>query len=99
MLVFWIGLALVVAGIFLLVIDEGMSDTFGVIGGLFVFLGPILILVHLIVWNTAVSDTKLINKTYGTSYTTEEMFWSSGTIKEIFIGESSSIELKVRDKE
>lgn len=44
-------------------------------------------------------EAELINKTYSTSYTAGDIFWTGGIIKDYLLGEKKRVEVSVEEKE
>jgi len=103
----WIFGGVLVAGLVLAAIcvwwgKEGNAEiipaigaTLGVIG---VIVSGILILAYSMALAGAPVKAKLLNESYGTHYTTEDLIWGDDIIKEVIQGKRSRLDVTVEQK-
>lgn len=79
-------LATIAAGFFSAYSDRADHPGLAVFSGIFCFLLAIVFIVFGVctaLYGTAVYEAKIINSTFQTSYTADDMFWAGSTVKEI----------------
>jgi len=71
----------------------------GVIGIIFSFIILVVMLICMLGYIASSKEAQFLNKTYGTSYTAEDVLWNGETIKQSIIGKTQNLNVKVSDKE
>jgi hypothetical protein len=90
----FLGLVCLIVGVKLVISLSWQHDW---IGAVICALGLIAMLASLpmsINWWSAKKDANFINKTYGTAYTQEDLFWNGDEIKTMVIGSKNRIKIE-----
>lgn len=84
---------LVVASFMLMNAHNGLAELLGVVTLPFVLVALVVYMFAGFFWMAAEHKAELINKTYGTEYTQEQVFWAEDIIEEVRQVQRQRIEL------
>ena len=87
-----VAVVLIAVGIVLVKFDDGNLEWIGVSGIISIGLGGFMAIVMCLAIPMAIKDKAFIERSFGKSYTVEEMFWNGEDIKEMVIGNKMRFE-------
>lgn len=85
--------AMMIAGGLLLGGNNDGLMLMGILSGLAGTIGTIVMIFLILSWVASANRAKFVNKEYGTSFTTEDVFWNDDIINKTILGSKHNINL------